>query len=67
MKNADPNGFCVLEVPRSRVQNISTIFFTLGAVNYRVCDWMVRPIRSGEKNCTDPEKEILKHPSNPSH
>lgn len=37
MKNSDPKGSCVLEVPRSRVQNISTIFFTLGAVNYRVC------------------------------
>lgn len=67
MKNAEPEGFCVLEVFRSRVQNISTMFFTLGAVNYIVCDWMVQPIRSGEKNCTDPEKKILKHPSNPSH
>lgn len=36
MKNADPKGFCVLEVFRSRVQNINTMLFTLGAVNYHV-------------------------------
>lgn len=41
MKNADPNGFCVLEVPRSRIQNINTVLYFLPwELSTTVCVWL---------------------------